>query len=82
MKDIIDIIKNTNEENQSKTNWTKVWSEKYPILKQYQNEIDVNRYTTEINKLLSQLENDYGYNKQDAMLVLKDILYIVYKNKN
>ena len=79
MKDIEDIIKNTNEINQNKVDWSKAWSEKYPVLKQYKNEIDVSKYAKEINKLLSQLENDYGYNKQDAMLVLKDILYNVYK---
>lgn len=79
MKDIEDIIKNTNEINQNKVDWSKAWSEKYPVLKQYKNEIDVSKYAKEINKLLSQLENDYGYNKQDAMLVLKDILYNEYK---
>lgn len=37
--DIIDIIKNTNEDNQDKVDWTKAWSSKYPILKRYQNEV-------------------------------------------
>ena len=36
--DIIDIIKNTNEDNHDKVDWTKAWSSKYPILKRYQNE--------------------------------------------
>lgn len=30
------IIRETTEENQSKTDWTKAWSTKYPILKAYQ----------------------------------------------
>ena len=36
--DIFDIIKNTNEDNQDKVDWTNAWSSKYPILKRYQNE--------------------------------------------
>ena len=36
---IINIIKNTNEDNQDKVDWTKAWSSKYPILKRYQNEV-------------------------------------------
>lgn len=35
MEKIEEIIKNTNEENQNKVNWTKAWSTKYPILKNY-----------------------------------------------
>ena len=80
MKKIEDIIKNTNEQNQDKVNWTKAWSKKYPILASYQNEVDVKMYQEKINDLLSSLEKDYKYNKLDAMLVLKDILYQVYKN--
>ena len=33
MDKIEKIIKSTNEKNQTKVNWTKVWSTKYPILK-------------------------------------------------
>ena len=36
---IINIIKNTNEDNQDKVDWTNAWSSKYPILKRYQNEV-------------------------------------------
>lgn len=80
MKKIEDIIKNTNEQNQDKVNWTKAWSKKYPVLASYQNKVDVKKYQEKINDLLSSLEKDYKYNKLDAMLVLKDILYQVYKN--
>ena len=43
MENIEEIIKNTNEENQSKVNWTKAWSTKYPILKTYQQEVDIEK---------------------------------------
>ncbi len=74
MDKIEKIIKNTNDENQGKVNWTKAWSTKYPILKTYQKEVDVQCYAGEIRKLFNKLQNDYGYSELDAMLVLKDIL--------
>ena len=74
MNNIKKIIKETNETNQEKVNWTKVWSTKYPILKQYQKEVDIKKYSTEIRRLLNNIQNEYGYSDEDAMLVLKDIL--------
>lgn len=59
-------------------NWIKVWSKKYPILDKYQTEVDIDKYTTEIKRLLNSLEEDYNYNRLDAMLVLKDILAKTY----
>jgi hypothetical protein len=81
MENIEEIIKNTNEENQSKVNWTKAWSTKYPILKTYQQEVDIEKYKQEIRKLLNNLQETYHYNELDAMLVLKDILAHEYLDK-
>ena len=81
MEKIEDVLKNTTDENQDKVNWTKVWSGKYPVLKQYQNEVDIPKYAEEIRKMFNQLQNDYGYSEQDAMLVLKDILAHEYLDK-
>ena len=74
MQNIEEIIKNTNEENQNKTDWTKAWSTKYPILKRYQEEVDIPRYSKVIRNLLNELQVEYKYSELDAMLVLKDIL--------
>ena len=74
MKTIEEILKNTTEENVEKTDWTKFWSGKYPILKAYQSEVDIPAYSREIRKLLAKLREDYGYSDLNAMLVLKDIL--------
>ena len=81
MENIEKIIKNTNEENQSKVNWTKAWSTKYPILKTYQQEVDIEKYKQEIRKLLNDLQETYHHNELDAMLVLKDILAHEYLDK-
>ena len=74
MENIEQIIKNTTEENQSKTDWTEAWSTRYPILKRYQKEVDIPCYAKEIRRMFTDLEERYGYSELDAMLVLKDIL--------
>lgn len=80
-KEITETIKQTKFKNADKINWTKVWSKKYPVLSQYQSEVDINFYTHEIQKLLKKLANDYNYNDLDAMLVFKDILAHNWQNK-
>ena len=74
METIEQIIKNTTEENQNRTDWTKAWSAKYPVLGRYQQEVDIPRYAGEIRRMLTELEESFGYSGLDAMLVLKDIL--------
>lgn len=74
MENIEQIIKNTNEENQEKVNWTKAWSDRYPVLKKYQSEVDISKYAKEIRKMFDSIQKDYNYSELDAMLVLKDIL--------
>lgn len=82
MNKIEEVIKNTTEDNQSKIDWTKAWSEKYPVLKEYQNRVDIPYYSKRIREMLDLLKNEYGYNEQDSMLVLKDILAHEYNRKN
>ena len=74
MDKIEKIIKNTNEKNQEKVDWTKAWSTKYKVLKTYQKEVDILKYSKEIRKMFNELQKEYGYSELDAMLVLKDIL--------
>mgnify|MGYP001863740502 CR=1 FL=1 len=81
MEDIEKVIKQTNEKNQEKVDWTKAWSKKYPVLATYQNQVDVEKYAKEIRKLLESLRQEYQYTELDAMLVLKDILYQEWKSQ-
>ena len=78
MESMEEVLRNATEENQAKTDWTKAWSGKYPVLGAYQKEVDVPRYAGELRTLLNRLETEYGYSPLDAMLVLKDILYHEY----
>ena len=79
-KEIEEVIKNTNEEKKKKINWTNAWSKKYPVLATYQNRVDISKYALEIRNMLNSLSIEYGYNKLDSMLVLKDILYHEWKD--
>ena len=74
MDSIEKIIRNTTEENQSRTDWTKAWSTKYPVLKTYQSEVDIPQYAGRLREMFTELQERYGYSELDAMLVLKDIL--------
>lgn len=75
VKEIEEVIKNTNEEKEAKINWTNAWSKKYPVLATYQNKVDISKYAFEIRSMLNSLSKEYGFNDLDSMLVLKDILY-------
>ena len=81
VKEIEEVIKNTNEETEAKINWTNAWSKKYPVLAKYQDKVDISKYALEIRNLLNSLSKDYGFNELDSMLVLKDILYHEWKDK-
>ncbi len=74
IREIQEVIDRTDEEVSDKMDWTKAWSKKYPILVQYQNEVDTVCYMAELDKLLNDLERKYGYSELDSFLVLKDIL--------
>lgn len=74
LKEIEQVIKNTNEEKEAKINWTKMWGKKYPVLNTYQEEVDIKKYASELRNLLENLQKEYGYNELDSLLVLKDIL--------
>lgn len=80
IKKIEEIIKNTDEEKESKINWTNAWSKKYPVLKNYTQQVDISKYSTIMRKLLDSLKDNYGFNELDSMLVLKDILYHEWKD--
>lgn len=80
VKEIEQIIKNTNEKTEAKINWTNVWGKKYPILVSYQKNVDIKKYASQIREMLEELKNVYEYNELDSMLVLKDILYQEWKD--
>lgn len=81
IKEIQEAIDHTSTEVEEKINWTNAWGKKYPILLTYQADVNISNYAHRINIMLDELKQEYQFNEQDAMLVLKDILYNVWKNR-
>ena len=81
IKEIEEVIEKTSEEVQSKIDWTSLWSKKYPILAAYQKEVAIEKYAKELERLLCDLEKEYGYSRLNSMLVLKDILSHTWNKK-
>ena len=81
LQEIQEIIDKTDEATTEKIDWTKAWSKKYPILARYQQEVNVPNYARRLEGMLEELQQEYHYNELDAMLVLKDILATVWKNR-
>ncbi len=81
VKEIQDVINKTSEETSNKVDWTKVWSKKYPILATYKDDVEINYYVEQLDKLLNDLKTKYGYDDLNSFLVLKDILAVLWKSK-
>ncbi len=81
LDEIQEIIEKTNENVEERIDWTSAWGKKYPILIQYQQEVNISNYAHRINVMLDELKQEYRYSEQDAMLVLKDILYKTWKSR-
>ncbi len=82
LQEIERAIDAVSEEKQKEIDWTKVWSKKYPILATYQQEVQVDTYAAKLQELLDTLKAEYGYDEENAFLVLKDILAQVWNGKN
>ena len=81
VKEIQEVIDRTSEEVSEKIDWTKAWSKKYPVLNQYQKEVDTGFYAEKLSELLMDLKRKYSYDELNAFLVLKDILAAVWKSR-
>ncbi len=81
INEIQEIIDRTDEKIEEKIDWRAAWGKKYPILIRYQNEVNVPNYARRINLMLDELKQEYHYNEQDIVLVLKDILYQTWKKR-
>ena len=79
VKHVQDAIDNTSAETEAKINWTNAWGKKYPILLKYQESVNISNYARRLNMMLDELRQEYNFSEQDAVLVLKDILYNVWK---
>ena len=81
VQEIQQVIEKTTEETQKKIDWTAMWAKKYPVLASYPQEVNLEDYVPGLKAMLSRLEQDYHYSRQDAFLVLKDILAQIWNGK-
>lgn len=81
LSEIQEIIDKTDEKVEERIDWRSAWGKKYPILIQYQQEVNIPNYARRINIMLDELRKEYQYSEQDAMLALKDILYQTWKSR-
>lgn len=81
IREIQEVIDKTTEQVSDKIDWTKAWSKKYPILAQYQSEVEIPLYASELDRLIGDLKKRYGYDDLNAFLVLKDILASVWNSR-
>lgn len=75
------MIDSVSDEAQARIDWNKVWSKKYPVLGTYHQRVRIGDYAPRLQEMLTQLQVEYGYNRTDALLVLKDILARVWKGQ-
>lgn len=81
IKEIQEIIDKTSEEAEEKIDWTNAWAKKYPILVEYQKEVNHPNYARRLCVMLDELKQEYKYSELDAFLILKDILYTIWKSE-
>lgn len=81
VQEIQEMIVRTPDSVTEKINWTNAWGKKYPILLQYQEQVNIPNYSVRLAKMIDELKEEYGYTELDALLVLKDILARVWKER-
>lgn len=59
--------------------WTSAWSKKYPILASYAALPGAGEYRAEIEDICERVRRRYELSSVDAFLVVKDMLYQVYR---
>lgn len=81
VQEIQEAIGRTGERTEEKIDWTSAWGKKYPVLLSYRSRVEVSGYARRLGEMLDELKREYRFSEQDAMLVLKDILYTVWKER-
>lgn len=81
VQEIEQAIARSDEKLNEKIDWTRAWGKKYPILLEYPAQVNTEYYAVRLDALLQTLRDEYRYSELDAMLVLKDILAQVWKQR-
>lgn len=79
LKEIEQIIENSNEEKQNDIDWSSAWSKKYPILATYLSLDGIEKYSAQIENICKKVKVEFDFSELDTFLVVKDIVYRIYK---
>ena len=82
IREIQETIERTSRETEAKIDWSRAWGKKDPVLLEYQDKVNIPNYEYRLSKMMDEIRQEYMFNEQDAMLVLKDILYRVWKKRS
>ena len=82
LKEIEQIIENSNEEKQNNIDWSSAWSKKYPILATYPSLDGIEKYSAQIENICKKVKAEFDFSELDTFLVVKDIVYRIYKKQN
>ena len=82
IREIQENIERTRRETEAKIDWSRAWGKKYPVLLEYRDKVNIPNYEYRLSKMMDEIRQEYMFNEQDAMLVLKDILYRVWKKRS
>lgn len=63
---------------QSSNSYDVDWTKLYPILVEYQSDVDCMKYHRIFTEMIKEMRTTYNYSLDDTILVLKDLLYKSY----
>ena len=81
-EEIEQIIENSNKEKQNNIDWSSAWSKKYPILATYLSLDGIEKYSAQIENICKKVKAEFDFSELDTFLVVKDIVYRIYKKQN
>lgn len=81
LDELQEIIDRADDRAAESVDWTSAWGKKYPVLLRYPDQVNVPNYARRLDGMLEELNREEHYNELDAFLVLKDILYQVWKRR-
>ena len=80
VKEIQEVIAKTSDAAAAKIDWTKAWSQKYPILATYRDTVETERYAAELRQTLLEMDlpegtQIYAENMPDFTYVLRSLAF-------
>lgn len=79
IKEIEQMIKNTDEKKEEQIDWTSAWSKKYPILAMYRSMPGIEKYFEQIDNLCKKVKVEFDLSELDTFLIVKDMVYCTYR---